>query len=147
MKTRLLLTLSLVLLVGIIWAQPGHYGCRHGNLQGYQRPLTTVEKQLLQAGIERSDTFDIINYEINLEVLDFVGRTIKGYCEVTVTPKMNSQDSLVLDLLNLQIDSIVGPLGTLTYNYDGLFLRIALNPIMNIGDTAEIKVYYHGQLA
>ncbi|PJB15258.1 MAG: hypothetical protein CO118_04360, partial [Flavobacteriales bacterium CG_4_9_14_3_um_filter_32_8] len=37
----------------------------------------------------RSDTFDILNYQINLDLTNDGNQLIKGNCVVTFTPKIN----------------------------------------------------------
>ena len=126
------------------WAQPTHYGCHHSQHNSLQRPLTDAEQAMLKASAERSDTIDILDYEISLEIIDYTNRWIKGDCAIKFTPKMNGISMLPLDLLNLQIDSITANGAILTYNYNNLYLAVNLPSAMNIGDTATVQVYYQG---
>ena len=92
----------------------------------------------------RSDTIDILKYTINLEIIDFVNKKISGNTIVRFTPKINSQNKLRLDLLKLQIDSIKQKSSILTYSYNDTILKINLVANINIGDTNDVTVYYHG---
>ena len=92
----------------------------------------------------RSDTVDIIHYHINLDITDFAGASIKGFSTLTCTPKMSSVSNLNLDLLKLNIDSIVLGSTNLNYSYNDTLLAIQLANTYNVGDTFDISVYYHG---
>ncbi|MEM1319472.1 MAG: M1 family aminopeptidase [Bacteroidota bacterium] len=108
-------------------------------------PLTPQERRDLRNSTMRSDTMDILNYEINLDVTDFTGQTINGSCVVRMTPKMNGQQSVVLDLLGFGVDSVVGDNGPLAYNYDSLKLNVSFPTALDIGDTINVEVYYGGR--
>lgn len=91
----------------------------------------------------RSDTFDVLHYDIHLEV-DVSTSQIKGFTNVKVIPKMNNQSSIRLDLLKMTIDSIkVNTIATI-YSYNDTLLNISFGSSKNIGDTCVISVYYHG---
>ncbi len=95
----------------------------------------------------RSDTIDILNYTINLNITDFTTNIIHGNTAVKFTPKVNGVTTLSLDLLELNIDSIeIGSVNLLTseYSYNDTLLNISLPTIHNIGDTTTLVVYYRG---
>lgn len=92
----------------------------------------------------RSDTMDILNYTISLNITDFTGNTIAGNTVVTFTPKINGLATLRLDLLMLTVDSIRTGASTLAYSYNDTLLFVHLPGIYNIGDTSSVTVYYHG---
>ena len=52
----------------------------------------------------RSDTVDILNYSINLNITDFTTNVIKGNTKVKFTPKVNAINKIELDLLELILD-------------------------------------------
>jgi len=98
----------------------------------------------IQASNMRSDTIDILNYNISLNITDFTTNVIKGNTIVKFTPKINGVNKLFLDLLMLTIDSIEVGGTNLTYGYNDTLLRIDLPSSYNINDTASVKVSYHG---
>ena len=55
----------------------------------------------------RSDTFDIRDYKIHLNITDFVGKKIKGNCEINALCKLNNTSSIIFDLQQLQVDSVL----------------------------------------
>ena len=103
------------------FSQPfsGHYGCRHAKNHVHRAPLTQEEQQLLTESNERSDTIDILNYNITLDITDFGGKTIEGNCAIQFSPKVDQVEKIVLDLLDLDVDSVMLDGDPLIYEYDG----------------------------
>lgn len=99
--------------------------------------------QLLASNM-RSDTIDILDYTISLNITDFTAKIISGNTQVKFTPKMNSIDHLNLDLLKLTIDSIKISNTVLSYSYNDTLLRVNFPISYNINDTVALKVFYHG---
>ena len=112
------------------------------NQQMHQRSLQTGVQTL--ANNMRSDTVDILNYNISLNITDFTTNTIAGNTKVKFTPKMNGVTKLHLDFLMLTIDSIEVAGNNLTYSYNDTLLGVNLPTAYNINDTATVQVYYHG---
>lgn len=102
--------------------------------------ITYTEK----ATMERSDTIDVINYDVFLDITDYSGQTIKGHCEVTFKSLQPNVSSIMLDLLSMTIDSIKQNNLNLTYSYNDTLLNINLSTILNQNETDSLTVYYHG---
>lgn len=98
----------------------------------------------MRASNLRSDTIDILDYNISLDITDFTTNTIKGNTVVKFTPKVNGINKINLDLLMLTIDSIEIAGNNLTYSYDDTLLSVNLPLAVNITDTLQLKVSYHG---
>lgn len=98
----------------------------------------------VQASNMRSDTIDILNYNISLNITDFTTNVIRGNTVVKFTPKMNGINKLYLDLLMLTIDSIEIGGSNLTYAYNDTLLGVNLPSTYNVNDTVLLKVSYHG---
>jgi len=96
------------------------------------------------ASANRSDTIDILNYTINLDITDFSGKTISGNCLITCAPKSNNVAKIRLDLLKLTIDSIKVNNQTASFSYNDTLIIISLPSILNSNDTAVINIYYWG---
>jgi len=93
----------------------------------------------------RSDTIDVLDYEIHLDITDFSGKALSGYTIVKCESRMNNVSVLNLDLLEFTIDSITYNGTNLTYSYTDTLLHINLGSSVNTGDVFEVAVYYHGQ--
>jgi hypothetical protein len=92
----------------------------------------------------RSDTTDILNYNISLNITDFTTNVIKGNTVVKFTPKINGLNKLYLDLLMLTIDSVEIGGVNLGYSYNDTLLGVNLPATYNVNDTVLLKVSYHG---
>lgn len=109
--------------------------CSH---RGSSRTMRLSEENL------RSDTVDVINYTIALDITDFTNQTISGYTTVKFRPLISGVQSLSLDLLAMNIDSVERNSVNLAYNYNDTLLQIDLGTTLNTGDTASVTVYYNG---
>lgn len=58
----------------------------------------------LKSDITRADTLNILHYDIHLDIMNFSAEQIKGYTEVSITPRVNNLSTIALDLLKLKID-------------------------------------------
>lgn len=92
----------------------------------------------------RSDTIDILNYQINLDVTNFASQQIDGNCNVTFTPKINNINTIDLDLQGLNVDSIVENGNLLTFTHNDTIINITLSANLTTSDTSSLIVYYNG---
>ncbi len=137
-----LLFVSFWLTPNLILAQP--IGCMEAKQKIKLSPPTTEELAFIQASNERSDTIDILNYEITLDV-DFNIQEIDANCIVTFSPKMMNIDYLALDLLDLDVDSVFFNGNPVNYDFDGLLLEIFFTDPLNMGSEENVQVFYHGK--
>jgi len=93
----------------------------------------------------RSDTIDVLDYEIHLDITDYAGKALSGFTVVNCQSKMNNVNVLNLDLLKFTIDSITLNNNNLTYSYNDTLLHINLGNSYNTGGNFEVTVYYHGK--
>ncbi|MEM9921855.1 MAG: M1 family aminopeptidase, partial [Bacteroidota bacterium] len=117
--------------------------CHHAPHDLKFTPLTPQQRNTMLRSEQRSDSFDIINYNIVLEIIDFDRELISGHCDIRITPLMNNLPNVTFDLEALNIDSVTDPNGVLAYSYDDRFLRVRM-PINSTTDTTTITVYYNG---
>lgn len=92
----------------------------------------------------RSDSIDILNYNINLSINNITGKRISGNTVIKFRPKMSNIHHINLDLLKLSIDSIVLGNNRLNYHYNDTLLSINLNSNYQASDTLSLTVYYNG---
>lgn len=94
----------------------------------------------------KSDTIDILHYDINLDIMNFSEKQINGYAKLEITPKINNVNFIPLDLLQLTVDSIFIEQEKITsFFYNDTLLRIPITETLNINDTITASIYYHGQ--
>ena len=92
----------------------------------------------------RSDTIDILNYQINLDVTNFSDQQINGNCKVIFTPKLNNINAIDLDLQGLNVDSITSNGTSLIFSHNDTLIKITLASTVNTSDTSNLIVYYNG---
>lgn len=98
------------------------------------------------ATIYRSDTIDLLHFDLTLHVTDFTNQTIAGACRVEFRSKMDNIQTVVLDLLKLNIDSVVQEGQLLSFDYsDSASLVITLLNTLQTSDSTAVTVHYRGK--
>jgi aminopeptidase N len=92
---------------------------------------------------QRTDSVHVAHYDLHLSVVDFTNHVIDGYTDLTVVSKINNFNQLRLDLKYLSCDSVFVGSTAVTFSQSGENIYINL-PLMQSGDTASVRVYYHG---
>lgn len=146
-NSRSILVTSFLICALLIQAQPYKFGChyfRNGGQHIHQpRPLTAEERDGIDDVIARSDTFDILHYEIAIDVTDYAGRTIRAATTIRFVPLLSSP-SITFDLRELLVDSVTTSNSALAFTQADDLLNITLVDAV-IGDTSELTVHYHGE--
>jgi len=93
----------------------------------------------------RSDSLDVLKYNIHLNILDFTNKTIDGYTEIKSTFKMSNISKANFDLLALSVDSVyINNIKTTSYAYNDTLLSIHLGTTVDQSDTLDFTIFYHG---
>lgn len=94
----------------------------------------------------RSDTIDIANYTIAIEVLNFmVDQKIAAVCTIDLKSKKDNINHIRFDLLNLTVNGVTDGNGNvLSYTYDNETLDVSLNTSLQTDDEMSILVDYEG---
>lgn len=92
---------------------------------------------------QRTDSVHIAHYDLHLSVVDFTNHIIDGYTNLTTVAKVNNLNQIRLDLKYLTCDSVFVGTSTATFSQVGEHIYINV-PVMQSGDTAALRVYYHG---
>jgi len=92
-----------------------------------------------------SDTISVNNYTINLEITDFTNKIISGNTVLNIMSKVDNLEIICLDLLALEIDSIlITGQNNPDFTYNDTLIRIMPEQSFNQNDNFEVTVYYHG---
>ncbi len=93
----------------------------------------------------KSDTFDILDYDLMLNLYGIAQQQFNAEARIKLTPKINGASRLNLDLYKLQVDSVKFPgiSGSFAYLNDSL-LQIDFNQNLNSSDTVSVWIYYSG---
>lgn len=106
---------------------------------------TPEQMERMESMAFRSDTFDITHYAIHLDEVNYGARTLKGFCDVFFSPKMEGLKAIHLDLLNLQVDSVFYEGKPVNYTYDSLMIHTFFDDVLDVNDTTVLRVYYGGR--
>ncbi len=96
-----------------------------------------------KAGV--SDTIHVERYTIYIDTINYTTHSIRASCEISIKSRMNSVNNISLSLLQLNIDSIVGNNGSLTYLYNDTVISITPPAPLMLNDTISLRIYYNGQ--
>ena len=129
----------------LLFFLPLYFSAQH--ISGCKALKTNANITLANTATEnlRSDTANILSYEVTLDLTDFTTDTIRGNTKVTFLPKVNPLNYLCLDLLKMKIDSITLNNSLLNFSYNDTLLNIQLGQNYNTSDTVSLSVYYHGK--
>lgn len=94
----------------------------------------------------RSDTIDIANYTIDIEVLNYMAdQNIAAICTIDLKSKKDNITHIRFDLLNLSVNGVSdGDGNPLTYSYDNETLNVTLLTPLQTDDEMSIVVDYEG---
>jgi aminopeptidase N len=119
-------------------------GCHFTKKQYPLKTLTPAQEERLLISQGRSDSINLLNYNITLEIIDFTGRKIAGSCLIEFVLIEENTAEMVLDLLQLNIDSIQVNGATTAYTYDGDLITIPLPDDLELEATYNVEVFYQG---
>jgi aminopeptidase N len=92
----------------------------------------------------RSDSFDIINYNIDIQEVNYTNSSLRAVCTVQMRAKMAGINKINFDLLRLVTDSVKIGSTLLTYSTNDSMVLVNF-PATNLNDTLNISFYYRGQ--
>lgn len=93
--------------------------------------------------INHSDTLDILNYNLNLDI-DISGQTIQGIAQITAISQVDNLTYFPLDLQGLTVDSVFINDTICNFLYNDTLLHILPSHVYHLTDTVLLSVYYHG---
>ena len=153
MKANVLI-LSVLILFSFLNTLTAQHSHKHDNCPSCQRMKKESLSAYMQWGgqkslninsNERSDTVNVLHYDVNFSINNITTGDISAFCGIRFTPKMNGVNNLTLDLLRLTVDSVKMGNTSLAFQHNDTLMFISLPTAQNIGDTAYLTVYYHGR--
>ncbi len=145
-RITVLLLFLFVSTFSVLQAQPEHHhqGCHYASLHNKLEPLSEFEKNQILMNEQRSDTIDILNYAITLEVINFSAGTVKSSCDILFTPKMMNVQKVRFDLLDYMVTQVqIDGVGAI-FDWDGRYLDIELANTYQPGDQITASIDYQG---
>ncbi len=92
----------------------------------------------------RSDSLDILSYDIYLDLVSYQSELLKASCEIAFQAKLSGLNVLPLDLFGLTVDSVLSEGQTLTFSHIDQRLEVNFPNSFSLVDTTKVKVYYQG---
>ena len=147
----MLRNMLIALLVGsVVFAAPGQQdrlprSPKDFHEQEFARIKSGLERMSLNALDETQEDFDVVYYDLKLDIRDFYGETISG--EVTTYGKalVEGFNEVALDLCtSFTIDSIKSEGVLLAYSHSNNVVTITLNRSYTINEVFSVTVCYHG---
>ena len=107
--------------------------------------ITLQSNVIAETAAAIGDSIHAIHYTINIDEINTSDKTINGWAEVIITPKINQIQQIKLDLKDLTVDSVFINQLIRPYTHSNDEIIIDLSESISIGDTIASRVYYHGQ--
>ncbi len=114
------------------------YACGHQNAHNAVAFGPSIQNNA------KSDTVDILNYTLNLDLYNIASGQLKGACEIVLKAKLPNVSAINLDLLELNIDSIKLGASNLNYTYNDTLIKVNFPGALSRTSNTSITVYYQG---
>lgn len=95
----------------------------------------------------RSDTLDILHYDLSLNLRDMGNAQLSGTCRIDLVALLPGVNILHFDLLALTVDSVYANNTSLAFAQSGESLFVVLSDALQAGDSLSVYVDYHGHPA
>ncbi len=92
----------------------------------------------------RSDSIDILNTSLKIDVSDFNARVLYGEADILFKAKVNNINYIRLDLLLLTVDSVKINGSAVSFGYNDSVVSVSLPAALNTGQQQSISIFYHG---
>lgn len=106
--------------------------------------ILTLYLNCVHSQNSHDDDIDVIKYTINLDFSEMEDLNLKGNTIIKLKPVKESIKLIKLDLLGLDIDSIIYEGNQISYNYSNSIIEMDLPESINPQDEIDINIYYHG---
>lgn len=139
MKAITLLTITFLLSASTLKAQ---FNC--------QQTKQLLSQKVATAPINnngKSDSLNILHYHLDLDMTKVQSGQISGSCTISISSKMANITRVSLELKSLTVDSVLlNNTAITTYSHaGGSILGITLPSAFAVGDTFNLRIFYHGQ--
>lgn len=122
------------------------HSCHHIKNQLAQRPLTPEEKMASQRSILRSDSFDILHYDIHADLTAFSSGVFHGNTRIDFRPRIDSLDRIQFDFEGLTTTFVLNDAGdSLNFTAGDATITVFPNAIFQKDSTYSLRFQYSGQ--
>ena len=104
-----------------------------------------VDNYDMGPSIARSDSFDVVHYDLVLDVTDYSGQSMQALATIDFTVLQGGGTSMWWDLQGLTVDSVHWNGNAVTFEQSGPELHVDAPAPMTAGEAVELRVWYGGQ--
>ena len=104
-----------------------------------------VDNYDMGPSIARSDSFDVVHYDLVLDVTDYSGQSMQALATIDFTVLQGGGTSMWWDLQGLTVDSVHWNGNAVTFEQAGPELHVDAPAPMTEGEAVVLQVWYGGQ--
>lgn len=104
-----------------------------------------VDNYDMGPSIARSDSFDVVHYDLVLDVTDYAGQSMQALATIDFTVLQGGGSSMWWDLAGLTVDSVHWNGNAVTFEQAGPELHVDAPAPMTEGEAVVLQVWYGGQ--
>ena len=126
-------------------------GCRGIDLPCFEHVPPITNQRVVQANydmtasIARGDTFDIVHYDMDLDLTEYNLQQMTAHAGINLTVLQNGASNVSFDLVELNVDSVFMDGVAVDFSHEEELLVVpAAEGAFFEGDSHVIDVYYHG---
>lgn len=139
MKFKLVFFVLTVFIVSVSAQKSiNYFSCQHTkSSNGLKSVAATIDN--------RGEFINIHNYKIDLDISNFATKQLSGNTQVSFIPLVAGVNSIALDLLVLNVDSVkLFDTTTLNFTHNDTVILIDFPSNLTKNSSYRMKVYYHG---
>ena len=118
-------------------------GCKHHAAP--TKSLLVEDNFDMGPSIARSDSFDVVHYDLMLDMTDYWGQTMKGLATIDFTVLQGGGTTMWWDLESLVVDSIHWNGEAVTFSQMESQLHVDAPAPMQVGEQVVLEVWYGGE--
>ncbi|MDG1949360.1 MAG: M1 family aminopeptidase [bacterium] len=121
-------------------------GCKYTDVLGHEHQNKVVVNNYdMEPSIARSDTFDIVHFDVDLDVTRYTQQQLYAHCGISLNILENGAESVRFDLVDLTVDSVFVDGTASTFSHiDGELQIPAPGGTFSEGANHYIDVHYYG---
>ncbi len=118
-------------------------GCKHHAAP--TKSLLVEDNYDMGPSIARSDSFDVVHYDLTLDMTDYWGQTMHGLATIDFTVLLGGGTTMWWDLESLMVDSVHWNGEGVTFSQLESQLHVDAPAPMTAGEQVELEVWYGGE--
>lgn len=105
--------------------------------------LQLLNISLLAQSTNYRDSIDVLNYILSINQIDYAKKALNTTAKIILKPQFDKIETIKLDLLELQVDSVYFNAENHSFLYKNNILTVKL--ATQLAETCTLTVFYHGK--